>query len=142
MILLDSNVVIDLFSNGGEWQEWSQNAVAEAIADHELAVSQVVVAEVAPYLGSLEVFIERIGRIGATVAESTNEAAYAAGTAFVLYRKRRRVGQDTTKSIIADFLIGGHAATLGATILSRDPRFYRTYFPSVGLITPTSPERG
>ena len=139
MILLDSNVVIDLFSSGSEWQEWSQNAVEEAVLDHELAVSQVVVAEVAPYLGSLEIFIERIGRFGATVAALTNEAAYAAGTAFVLYRKRRKDNQDTAKSIIADFLIGGHATALGATILTRDPRFYCRYFPDVPLITPTSP---
>jgi predicted nucleic acid-binding protein len=38
--------------------------------------------------------------------------------------------------VLADFFIGGHAQVAEATILTRDPRFYRTYFPSVPLITP------
>jgi predicted nucleic acid-binding protein len=136
MILIDSNVVIDLLQASGEWQEWSENAVVEASADYEIAISQIVVAEVAPRLGRLGAFIERIDQFGASVLELTNEAAFDAGVAFNNYRARRRDGQDTVRSIIADFLIGGHAQTLGATILTRDPRFYRTYFPSVPLITP------
>ncbi len=136
MILIDSNVVIDLLGCGGEWQAWSENAVAEAGADDELGLSPVVVAEVAPRVGSLEEFIERIDRFGATVVELSNEAAYTAGTAFNVYRERRRVGNDTARSIIADFLIGGQAIVLEAAIVTRDPRFYRTYFPAVTLITP------
>jgi predicted nucleic acid-binding protein len=66
-----------------------------------------------------------------------NHAAYMAGMAFLRYRERRRTGQDGAKSIIADFLIGGHAQVLGATILTRDPRFYKAYFPKVPLIAPS-----
>jgi len=140
MILIDSNVVIDLLGSGGEWQAWSENAVTQAGADDELAVSPVVVAEVAPRLGSLDLFIERIGRFGADVVELSNEAAYAAGMAFAAYRRRRRAGEDAARSIIADFLIGGQATELSATILTRDPRFYRTYFHAVPLIAPDKAE--
>lgn len=136
MILIDSNVVIDLLGSGGEWQAWSENAVIEAGAGGELAVSPIVVAEVAPRVGSLAEFIERIERFGANIVDLSNEAAYASGTAFNIYRKRRRDGLESARSIIADFLIGGQALALEAGILTRDPRFYRTYFPSVRLITP------
>jgi predicted nucleic acid-binding protein len=136
MILIDSNVVIDLLQASGEWQEWSENAVVEASADDEIAISQIVVAEVAPRLGSLGGFIERIEQFGGSVLELSNEAAFDAGVAFHIYRASRRDGPDTVRSILPDFLIGGHAQTLGASILTRDPRFYRTYFPSVPLITP------
>jgi predicted nucleic acid-binding protein len=136
VIFLDSNVVIDLLGDAEEWFAWSWNRVVEAGLDNDLAISPVVVAEVAPYLGGLDDFLERVSRFGATVEDLTNEAAYAAGSAFMAYRKRRRGKPDITKSIIADFLIGGHAQVLGATILTRDPRFYRTYFPTVPLITP------
>ena len=136
MILVDSNVVIDLLGPPSEWQAWSEDAIVEAGADNELALSPIVVAEVAPKAGSLEAFLASVERFGATVVALSNEAAYAAGVAFNVYRERRRQGEDAPRAIIADFLIGGQAVTLGATIVTRDPRFYRAYFPSVSLIAP------
>lgn len=136
MILLDSNVLIDLMQGDGEWQAWSSAAVEEGAMTDQLAVSSVVVAEVAPRSGTLADFIERIGRFGAVVVDLDNEAAYAAGSAFQAYRARRRGDPDLPRSIIADFLIGGQALILGAAIMTRDARFYRRYFPFVSLITP------
>jgi predicted nucleic acid-binding protein len=140
VILLDSNVVIDLLGDAEEWFAWSWNSVEEAGLDNDLAISPIVVAEVAPYLGGLDDFVERVSRFGATVVDLTNEAAYAAGSAFITYRERRREKPEVTRSIIADFLIGGQALVLGATIITRDSRFYRSYFPSVPLITPDKAE--
>lgn len=136
MILLDSNVVIDMLGNGGMWKEWSTQAVADAGIDQELAITPVVIAEVAPRAGTLERFLEATGSFGVSVAELTPRGAFVAGSAFNDYRNRRRLGNELAQSIIADFLIGGQAVVLNATILTRDPRFYRTYFPSVPLITP------
>jgi predicted nucleic acid-binding protein len=136
VILLDSNVVIDLMGSDATWREWSSNAVANAGAVGELAVSPIVVAEVAPRLGSLEGFVERLSRFGATIVELSNEAAFAAGAAFNIYRERRRRTGAVGRSVLPDFLIGGQALTVSATVLTRDPRFYRAYFPTVPLITP------
>ena len=136
MILIDSNVMIDMLDEAGEWKSWSTEAVADAGADHELAITPVVVAEVSPQAGSLENFLGGIERLGVTVSDLSNEGAYSAGVAFNAYRQRRRAGGEKARAIIADFLIGGQALVLGATIITRDPRFYRTYFPTVPLITP------
>ena len=47
---------------------------------------------------------------------------------------RRSGGQ--RNNVLADFFIGAHAAVEGWPILTRDPRKYRRYFPSVELVTP------
>lgn len=136
MILIDSNVVIDLTCKDPTWRKWSSNAVADAAAVDDIAISPIVVAEVAPSFGSLESFLEFLSKFGASLLDLTNEAAFEAGRAFNFYRERRRKIRETAGSVLPDFLIGGHASAAGATILTRDPRFYRTYFPLVPLITP------
>ena len=59
-------------------------------------------------------------------------AAYLAGKAHLLYRRKG----GTKTSVLSDFFIGAHAAVLGCPVLTRDPRPYRTYFPTVPLIAP------
>lgn len=136
MILIDSNVLIDLFGAEQHWYRWSFEATHAAGETDHLAINSISVAEVAPRLGSLKVFLDKVEIIGADILDLTNEAAFAAGMAFDVYRARRRAREDISGSVLPDFFIGGHAQVLGATILTRDPRFYRTYFPSVPLITP------
>ena len=60
------------------------------------------------------------------------EAAFLAGKAFVQYK--RRTG--AKRSPMPDFYIGAHAAVAGMTLLTRDPRRYRAYFPKLRLVSP------
>lgn len=69
---------------------------------------------------------------GLVVLELDEQIAFAAGQAFGRYRR----SQADRAAILADFMIGGHAQVSGLALLTRDPRFYRRYFPSVPLITP------
>ncbi len=101
------------------------------------AINPIVVAELAPQFSTLSDFLSWISSFDISVEDLTNEAVFCGGKAFLEHRGRRRSGQDENKSVIADFLIGGHAQTLGAAVLTRDPRFYRSYFPAVRLITPS-----
>jgi len=39
-------------------------------------------------------------------------------------------------NVIPDFYIGAHAAVAGLRLLTRDPRRYRAYFPTVDIIAP------
>lgn len=139
MIFVDSNVLIDISSHDAQWTHWSRNALDDAYNSDRIALNQIVVAEVAPIFLSLLAFTDWIAPLQPAFLDLTNEAAFVGGRAFRQHRLRRKVGEEVVKSIMADFLIGGHAATLGATILTRDPRFYRSYFPDVPLISPERP---
>lgn len=67
-----------------------------------------------------------------SVVEAPRTALFLAGKVFREYR--RRGGSRT--GVLPDFFIGAHAAVLGAPLITRDARRYRTYFPTIDLIAP------
>jgi hypothetical protein len=60
------------------------------------------------------------------------DAAFLAARCFARYRRRG----GARASPLPDFFIGAHAAVTGMSLLTRDPRRYRTYFPKLTLIAP------
>ena len=60
------------------------------------------------------------------------DAGFLAGRAFSAYRKSAA----TKRSPIADFYIGAHATVAGFTLLTRDEKRYRTYFPRLRIASP------
>jgi len=64
------------------------------------------------------------------------EAAFLAGKCFLAYRRRG----GARRSPLPDFYIGAHAAVTGLPLLTRDARRYRTYFPHLHLLAPTTTE--
>lgn len=136
MILVDSNILIDVLEDEQEWREWSIDQLVAQTADHRVVVNQIAYAEVAPRMTSLESLEARLAAFEIDYEPFGEEAAFLAGSAFLEYRTRRK----DAKMVLPDFFIGGHAQAAAATILTRDPRFYRTYFPTVPLITPDKTE--
>ena len=132
MILIDSNVLIDLLEGDPVWNDWSAAQLEDAILSDIPMVNHIVVAEVSPRSDSVSAFENELALLGIATEPLTNEAAHLAGCAF----QRYRASQPDRKRVLADFLIGGHAQSLGAAILTRDPRFYSSYFPQIPLITP------
>lgn len=59
-------------------------------------------------------------------------AGFLAGKAYRAYRRRGRV----RTSPLPDLLIGAHAAVSELRLLTRDACRYRTYFPTVEVISP------
>ena len=137
MIFADSNILIDIIERDPSWHDWSVGQMGEASRAGRVVINHIVFAEIAPYAGELDAVHAYLDAMGVEMEPLCDLSAYAAGSAFRAYRRRH--DKSAPKAILADFLIGGHAATLGATILTRDPRFYRSYFPDVPLITPTLP---
>ena len=62
----------------------------------------------------------------------SKQALFLAGKAFAAYRKRG----GTRTGVLPDFFIGAHASSEKLSLLTRDARRYRTYFPDVELLTP------
>jgi predicted nucleic acid-binding protein len=133
MIIVDSNVLIDVFEEiEQEWRGWSIDRLVLLSGEDRIVVNQVAFAEVAPRMGSIESFQEQLSAFEIEFEPICQRGAFEAGRAFLAYRKRRAAA----KLVLPDFFIGGHACVTGAAVLTRDPRFYRSYFPSVPLITP------
>lgn len=132
MMLVDSNVLIDLIEGTSAWSEWSRHAVAKAQAIGPLVINHIIVAELASLIEDEEGLEAMIASFGLSIVAFDIAGALRSGKAFHDYR--RRGGKRT--AILADFLIAGHASALGASLMTRDKRKIASYFPELTLITP------
>ena len=134
MIFVDSNIVIDVLERSSKWSSWSRARMEEAVELDLLVTSLVVLAETAGRFTSLAEQLAYFADLGLTVRDLDPRSAHRAGRA---HRAYRRAG-GTREAILADFLIGAHAAVLGAALLTRDRQRFAGYFPDLTLITPES----
>ena len=132
MVLVDSNIILDIWYRDPVWEQWSRTQVFRAGMMEELAINAIIYAEVSTrYRTPLELD-QALQILLLNIVEIPREAAFLAGKAFQVYRKQG--GQKT--GVLPDFFIGAHAAVAGSPLLTRDPRRYASYFPTVRLITP------
>lgn len=134
MILVDSNVVIDVLGRDARWFDWSRRQIGRAALGSYLFVNPVVAAEVGWQFEGADHFRLVMNALLIGVEALDETAGIIAGRAYQRYLERR--GNDAPRLPLPDFLIGGHAQQKAASILTRDPRFYKAYFPDVPLITP------
>lgn len=132
MILIDTNVLLDIFQNDPEWAAWSQDKLDAASATDSLAINPVIYSE-------LSIAFARIEELGAVLTEAAltvesipREALFLAGKVFLAYRRAR----GSKQSVLPDFYIGAHAAVMRWPLLTRDVARYRSYFPGISLISP------
>jgi predicted nucleic acid-binding protein len=130
--LVDSNVILDIVTEDRAWQDWSAAALEECAEAARLVINPVIYAEVSLGFTRIEDLDEALP-VDYFVREPLPwDAAFLAGKAFHNYRRR----QGTRQNPLPDFYIGAHAAVQGYSLLTRDPKRYRTYFPSLRLIAP------
>lgn len=130
--MIDTNVLVDIAVRDPQWLQWSRAKIADAARQGALIINQIIFSEFSVrYKSTSEV--EALLPADEFVRESLPWAAsFAAGRAFGVYR---RAGGARNR-VLPDFLIGAHAYMHGYTLLTRDPKGYRTYFPDLELITP------
>ncbi len=131
-VLVDSNVLLDVITEDAAWCQWSSRALEEAANRSRLCINAVIFAEASVGYSNIEDFNHAFPRSFAEREAIPFEAAFLAGKAFIAYRARGGVKTRT----LPDFLIGAHAAVAGYELLTRDPKVYRTYFPSVTVTAP------
>lgn len=130
--IVDSNVLLDLFTRDPVWYDWSSQAVSEAASASRVVINTVIYAEASVRFTQIEDFEEAISTPLIGREPIPYEAAFLAGKAYSVYRRRR----GNKASPLPDFFIGAHAAVSGYRLITRDPARVRTYFPQVKLITP------
>ena len=132
MIFVDTNILIDIATGNRTWAHWSRQAIVSAHARGPLLINAIVYAEFAIGFEAQSDCDAEIEKFDLTLAEIPKSAAFRAAQAFRLYR---RAGGARTAAL-PDFFIGAHASVVDATLLTRDPRRYRAYFPELTLVAP------
>ena len=132
MLLVDTNVLVDVLEDDPEWADWSIGQLRAQSKIHRLVINPVIYAELSLTFSTVETLDRAVNDLGLAVIEIPRPALFLAGKAFVRYR--RQGGKKN--SVLADFFIGAHAAVSRYPILTRDTRRYSTYFSGVNLIAP------
>lgn len=132
MILVDSNVVLDIVTADPVWAAWSEAALEHGTGQDRLAINDVVYAELSVRYSRIEDLEAMIAQASMSVEPIPRAALFLAGKVFQRYRAAGGV----RTGVLPDFFIGAHASVADAALLTRDARRYRTYFPSLRLIAP------
>jgi predicted nucleic acid-binding protein len=131
-LLVDSNIILDIFLDDPVWAEWSEAALSEYALHTPLFINQIIYSEISIGFEKIEELETAILSGGFQMLEIPKEALFLAGKAFLNYRKR----QGEKRSPLPDFYIGAHAAVSGLELITRDKKRYQTYFPTVSIISP------
>lgn len=131
-VLVDSNVLLDVFTNDPAWFDWSSETLAELAEHSVLVVNPIIYAEVSVRFETVEDLEDALPADQFHREALPWEAGFLAGKCFVAYR--RRGGE--RHSPLPDFYVGAHAAVRGMTLVTRDAARYRTYFPRLQVVSP------
>ena len=131
MILVDTNVLLDIYRADAIWMPWSLQHLQQA-KPGQLAINMVVYAELAGHPAEPANLEEFLDMLDIQMLELPRPAARLAGLAFRSYRQRG----GTKTGGLPDFFIGAHAQAEGYKLLTRDAGRYKTYFPKIKLICP------
>lgn len=137
MTLVDSSVVLDVVTDGEAWADWSQEQLEQAASAGPLVINNVIYAEISTRYANIEDVDVMLGDLGIDVATIPRTALFLAGKAYLKYRA---IGGVRT-GVLPDFFIGAHAVVDQLPLLTRDARRYRSYFPTLRLITPSESDR-
>ncbi|HYN43171.1 MAG TPA: type II toxin-antitoxin system VapC family toxin [Thermoanaerobaculia bacterium] len=130
--LVDSNVLLDVLTEDGDWFAWSSEALARCANEGPLVINPLIYAEVSVGFDRIEELDDALEPSVFQRRPLPWEAGFLAGKCFLRYR--RRGGAKT--STLPDFYIGAHALVEGLALVTRDATRYRTYFPRLPLVAP------
>jgi predicted nucleic acid-binding protein len=132
MTLIDSNVLLDLVTDGQTWADWSERQLERAALRGPLIVNDVIYAEISTRYTTVDAVDLMLRDLNVELVTIPRSAFFVAGKAYLRYRSAG--GMRT--GVLADFFIGAHAAVEKLPLLTRDTRRYRSHFPTVVLISP------
>ena len=131
---VDTSVLIDVFGADPRFGAPSGNALRLCLNEGAVVACGVVWGETRAAFSSDEDFLRALRTLGVGFSAQTEQAATLAGTAW----KKYRAGGGRRDRVIADFLIGAHAASQCDRLLTRDRGYYKKYFRSLVVVDPSA----
>ncbi len=132
MVLVDTNVLVDVLQNDPQWAEWSIAQLRAQAKLHALAINPIIYAEISLSFSTLEALDDVVSAMALDLREIPRPALFLAAKAFAQYRQRG----GAKAQVLPDFFIGAHAAVEGWPLLTRDASRFRTYFPTLEVVAP------
>ena len=132
MILVDSNILLDILTIDPKWYDWSASKLSLMAESHELIINDIIYTEISIGFERIEDLEETFSGDFFKIMPMPKEALFLAGKAFLQYKSNN----GTKNSVLQDLFIGAHASVLGIPLITRDTSRYKTYFPKLPLITP------
>ena len=131
---VDTSVLIDVFGGDARFGVASANALRACLNEGSVVASDVVWSETRAAFGGDDEFLHAMeaSRIG--FSPTSQKTATLAG---LTWKKYRASGGQRLR-VIADFLIGAHAAVQCDRLLTRDRGYYRKYFGRLAIINPSA----
>jgi predicted nucleic acid-binding protein len=130
--VVDTNIFIDILGPATSLRRWSLAALELCHGEGELVLNPVIWSELAASPLSEQDIVQAVGWLNLKREPLSYEAAHQAGKAHFSYRRAGGVRDRT----LPDFLIGAHACVRSHRLLTRDAARYRSYFPSLDIISP------
>ena len=132
MLLVDTNVLVDVLQNDPQWADWSIAQMRAQSSLHARVINPIIYAEVSLSFSTMEALEDVVGTLALELREIPRPALFLAAKAFAQYRRRG----GSKLQVLPDFFIGAHAAVEGWPLLTRDARRFKTYFPTLEVLAP------
>lgn len=137
MILVDSNILLDILTIDPLWYEWSATKLSMLSESHELIINDIIYTEISIGFQRIEDLEEAFSGDFFKIMPIPKEALFLAGKAFLQYKSNNDNKNSGNKnSVLPDLFIGAHASVLQIPLITRDISRYKTYFSKLQLITP------
>lgn len=130
--LVDTNIWVDCIDEASPWHDWAVEQLQACSERSPLHVNIVIYSELlipGPDVGALDALLDVYDALRTPLPWA---AASLTAAAYVLYRQRGGAKQKP----LPDFFVGAHAAVSNLSVLSRDPRPYKSYFARLVVVAP------
>ncbi len=131
-VLVDTNVWVDCIDQTSPWHDWAMETLQACSERCPLHVNIVIYSELlipGPDVRALDAMLDIYETLRTPLpwaAASLTAAAYA------VYRQRGGLRHKP----LPDFFVGAHAAVSNLSVLTRDPKPYRSYFNRLNVFAP------
>ncbi len=132
MLLVDTNVLVDVLQDDPQWANWSIGQLRAQASIHQLVINPIIYAEISLSFTTLEGLDNAVSTLALELREISRPALFLAAKAYVQYRKRG----DSKLQVLPDFFIGAQAAVEGWPLLTRDASRFKTSFPTLEVVAP------